>query len=210
MEITTGLHSAQKFALFLRRLACRLARPRHRSTHMKEFLLLLDKDVRKELLDRNNAQANTLLIASVIPLTLVLAPVFYYLMGGWTGKILAGAYLAGSVVESIHLVYRLVPLRREVLLPMYYERLLTKVKTEHEAAICAFNSKLPDYEYRVGAMPRASRDTVDELRVRVAEQRLPTELVPVAQRIGQTQAELAEAELDLADSTATARSETTT
>jgi hypothetical protein len=198
-------HFRSSFVEAIRKFAQPPVRRKRRSTHMKEFLLLLDKDVRHSCYP--HFKRPTVIAGLCIVLFNGLLFILHMYERNWFLAAVLGLGNASLIVLTAGLFSKV---RRDILLPMYHERLLAKIKTEHEAAIRNFNSKLPDYGYRVGAMPRASRDTVDDLRVRVAEQRLPTELVPVAQRIGQTQAELAEAELDLADSTATARSETTT
>ncbi|MDD5726232.1 MAG: hypothetical protein PHC53_02350 [Patescibacteria group bacterium] len=192
-----------EWSVQIARLAIKLVksfvlRARRKSTRGREFLLLLDKDVRHGLFG-GYAGTKTLLAAFALLLFLALSPVFYFLVGGPTGWTFAGSCLTGSTMMSVFLLYKLGS-SRKTLLPIYHQRQQTKAQAEHEAAIQAFNSMLPEDDYRSWMPPRASRDTVDELRVRIAEQRLPPELIPVAQHVAQTQTELMEAEADLAAS----------
>jgi len=184
------------------------SRPRCKGTRGREFLLLLDKDVLKEVFSKAHPLFKFCLTAILIHLGLG----FLFLLT--TDKSGKWAYaLASFTVGALHfvaVVCMLLPLRHSLLLPAYHRRRLAKARAEYETAIKTFNSGLPEDDFRTQALPRASLDTMDDLRVRVAEQRLPTELVPVAQRIGQTHAVLAEAELNLADSKANARLQTTT
>lgn len=193
MEITTGLHSAQKFALLLRRLASRLARPRHR-TYGREFLLLTHPTIRTICWRRMEATD----FIGITSFWAILVTIAYFLARGYW--LAAGLLSISLLTLPLRFVLSILNrIRREVLLPRYLHQRYMESLAAYCAAAHEFNATLPPKGYRVVAPPDVSPDSLPRLRQMADERRLPAALEGKFVRVERAQAGLKAAELALSE-----------
>lgn len=170
-------------------------RPKRRRTYGREFLLLLDKDVRHQCSlhwKRQSKYYRYSFYTSVVVNSIALFRMTNDLRDPSTSNLL-GLLAFLSAILLVYSIY-LILLRYEVLLPIYRQRRQAKAQAERDAITQRIEAKLPQARYRVSGSTITS---IEQFRSMANERRLPEELVADAKDLERADHELMEAEADL-------------
>jgi len=170
-------------------------KPKRRRTYGREFLLLLDKDVRHQCI--LYCKRKTRLEKCLFYITVVFnSYVLFRIVNDMRDHGDSNPWGLLIYLTLILLAYstHLFLLGCEVLLPIYRQRRQTKAKAERDAVTQRIEAKLPQARYRVSGSTITS---LEQFRSMANERLLPEEFVPDAKDLERADLELEDAEADL-------------
>ncbi|MFA6099782.1 MAG: hypothetical protein WC750_02770 [Patescibacteria group bacterium] len=191
--LSTSLLLFMPFALKRSRLLIS-KRKRHR-TYGREFLLLLDKDVRHQCRlhwKRQSKYYRYWFYTAVAANSFALFRMTFDLRDPSTSKPLGVlVFLIALLLIFCSLLFLLTC---DVLLPIYRQRRQAKAQAERDAVTQRIEAKLPQARYRVSGSTITS---IEQFRSMASESRLPEEFILDAKDLERANLELMEAEADM-------------